>query len=185
MKLRTSVGALVAAAVVLAASVVSQADQASSEQPQAPAAKVEVGEYVDLTFLRKLKLASAAYVNPELYKKAAVTYVYDPKVFGAEASEDLARAIKNGQVWFAHTSADGKSLKISATTEIFPNSLNMAEPADLADASKKIEMWIAAPEMEGGGGGTMKLVASVDDFLGKKPSDAFVAWSTEGPVVSP
>jgi len=188
MKLRTSIGALGATAVILAASLVSQADPiASDKQPKAVAdATVEAGKYVDLNFWRKLKLATAAYVNPDLITTAEVAYAYDPAVFDSEVSPELIQAMKDGRVWLARASDDGSALEVLPATEALRKEL---ADADLTDAATATDQWmelLKGEQMNAGNHGvTMTVVSRVDILLGKQPEKALVTWSPKGPVTSP
>ena len=62
---------------------------------------VKLGTYRDMTIWRKLKLGTAAYVNPTLLKTAAVGYAYVPEAFSADNAKELFKSVVAGKMMAA------------------------------------------------------------------------------------
>jgi hypothetical protein len=183
-------GAGLSITLIFAATLVSQADPGKQLSVDGfllqNNLRVKTGQYRDLTLLRQLKLATAAYVNPDLYITAKVTYAYNPDLLDTANSPDLLKAIKEGKVWLGMASVDGKSLEVSFPTEADAQLLKSV-PSTTQEEAKLIlnNLFLANQILAREVGAVAMLVSNDQALLGDVPNDAYVAWSPNAPVMFP
>ncbi|MEQ8356729.1 MAG: hypothetical protein RH942_14395 [Kiloniellaceae bacterium] len=183
----SGIAAAVAIAVLLAGYGF-QLSPASAEAEKMRPTPVKAGEYLEFTGFRKFKLATAAYVNPQLYKSAEVTYTYDfSVVMGSSLVEkrsfdDLAGALQSGIVWPAVASVAGDVFEVVPATELDWDEYTAQDGIAAEVTEQQVQDWIDHLTAMGF---KVKWVSKSDDFLGMKPTGALISWDPKEPVALP
>lgn len=185
MKVKASVAAVLLAILMVAVGYGIRTTPASAEMDSPDFAIVKAGEYKELSTLRKLKLATSAYVNPDLYRTAEVAYVFDLSEFEDQSVSVLIPAMQSGDVWLGIASGDGESVKVSPVTtedlDVF-----MTVGAHEISTHKAFEEWLETQQMIASKtGAKVKLVSKAEVLMGEPSIGAFVSWAPEQPVTEP
>ena len=134
----------------------------------APPGSINPGTYVDLTWLRELKLSTAYFVNPGLASSSSVAYIYDPNTVATPKNKDeLKRLLETGELAIAHSEGDGKK-EIKYVIGRNPPSMNAEELLKFFKDDQSSKQW--------------HLVGGKPNILGERPKRVVVNW---GPEQSP
>lgn len=181
----TSFAALLIAAFVFAASYSIRTPSAVAQVDGPLVSPVLAGDYKEFSTLRQLKLATAAYVNPSLYKAAEVAYSYDPDSFKGQWSPALIRALKDGDAWMGMASTDGETLQVFPQTEqdhVLFEFFSDVKPVSADEFAR----WLAGQQEAAVATGVeLTLVSKSDAFFGAVPEGAFVSWEPKEAVTEP
>jgi hypothetical protein len=149
------IGAAVAALAVAAA----QADDVATTRLMGCTAAdgtVPAGEYRQLGFWSKTKLALDVYTNPQVVRAATFAYGFDPKAFAQpEVSAKLFDLAKDGKIGFGTSVGDAKAVAVKF--------VKMDDPADL---SKLL------------GQSGIQVISAKDSLLGTKAGVSLIAVNT-------
>jgi len=177
---------------------------ASVNTGQTMHAVMKTGDYRDLTFLRKVKLGTAPFVNPQLLGTAAVAYRYRHQdIAAAEDLEQLVRAMSDGTAWIANESNDNIYKVIGVDAEDWGFSYAelsnqpgfdkakfdwmkaFAGPDEVTteELAAAIDQWMSTVNKMEDGGVTFHFVSTNDALLGLKPDSAIVSWYAKGVVM--
>jgi hypothetical protein len=133
-----------------------QQTPAGSESP------IKVGDFRDLDFWRRLKLATAYYVNPDLANRAEVLYIYPASKLADEIKiADFLNSARKGEVAIAIKTGSDKYKVVPLYQMLQGADLATADTATIKKLFDKAD-W--------------QLVARRADLFGAQSDDAIVSW---------
>ena len=167
---------IILAAVFVAMSSVGAA--MAQQQPMGSNAEVALasGDYRDLNWFRKFKLAAASFVNPTLLETADIAYRYDlSDITETVSAAALIAAVNNGMVGFAEQQAGEDVYALKPVQELSPETKKVLE-AFMSEAyqDKKIEGLELLD---------IHLVAKDSKLFGKISDSPIVTWHAMQPIV--
>lgn len=166
---RTVLSALAVAVVIVAGGVVGAQDVGQPTGIVKQHAVLKAGEYRNLTFLRKVRLGTASYVDPELLDEAEIIYRYHLADVDADLWNGAAFLDKfeRGEASLAYVNPETKHLMLGK---------DMIDEIVFLGIIKLLSSGMTPEEFEALNK-DWALVSPEPEILGLKSSDAVVSWA--------
>lgn len=150
---------------------------ASADQDTGKALFLKTGDYRNLTFMRKVKLGAAPYVNPKLLKTSAVIYRYDlesiASAMKSQKAEILAAKWEAGAIAPALYHPESGEYELRSVDSVDPKVIKAFD----SSIHKKADLWLAEV-LEG-----WVLVGHEKTLDGIKSAAPIVSWNAKFPVI--